>query len=62
MRHDVAPLSQQLREIPAIQVFEAAPWSDVWDDARMVDVVQYLLGNNSLQLPAEWRRLFPAVL
>lgn len=42
-----------------LNVFESVSFADVWEDARMIDVVQYLKGNRGLKLPAEWQSVIP---
>ena len=40
-------------------LFQTEEWADVWEDAGMPEVIQYLMGNKYLQLPSSWRMLFP---
>ena len=46
----------------ALSVFLEATFSDMWDDARMVEVVQYLKGNTHLRLPKVWQDAIPKCL
>ena len=32
---------------------------DLWHDAQMVEVLQYLYGNTNLELPEDWEDYFP---
>ena len=32
---------------------------DMWDDARMTEVIEYLGGCNALSLPEEWLEAIP---
>lgn len=41
--------------------FEQLPWS-TWDEANLVPVVKYLLGNKYLLAPPEWRASFPTAI
>ena len=43
-------------------LFQSQPWADLWHDAEMTAVVQYLMGNNQLSLPSALRSLFPSRL
>ena len=49
-----------VEELP--KMFANLPWEDLWEDAGMVSVLQYLRGNKSLCLPQEWREAFPSQL
>jgi len=35
---------------------------DLWHDAKMVEVLQYLYGNQNLSLPDDFKSLFPPEL
>ena len=48
--------------LAAATVFESIDFSDLWTEARMVEVCHYLRGNNGLQIPQEWRKLLPTHL
>jgi hypothetical protein len=45
-----------------IAIYRACAFSDLWQDAGMPEVVQYLRGNSHLKLPDEWRSVLPASL
>lgn len=34
-------------------------FSDLWHEARMTEVIQYLAGSHFLQIPDDWRGYFP---
>ena len=40
--------------------FASLKFTDLWEDASMVDLVVYLKGNRSLCIPAEWRHVIPS--
>ena len=44
------------------QIFASGTFSDIWEDAQMPEVLAYLRGNKSLQIPADWRELLPTAL
>lgn len=37
-----------------LELFEQLPLSDVWDDARLVEVYQYLRQSDKLMIPHMW--------
>lgn len=37
-------------------------YKDMWADAHMAEVIVYLRGATSLQMPGEWKELFPRSL
>jgi hypothetical protein len=46
----------------ALSLFRDASFSDLWEDARMVEVVQYLRANRRLRLPPAWKDAIPKSL
>lgn len=52
---------QQLPDVdaarPFADIFGQLEYKDLWSDARMVEVVAYLSGSKTLQIPAEWHNL-----
>ena len=61
-KHHPAKLSAYERQAAATGVFARHEWADLWNDAQMVDVVQYLIGNKHCHLPGHWREQFPSEL
>lgn len=47
------PLSESLAEW-----FHTIPWDDLWDDANMMPVLEYLRGNKGVCLQDAWRSAF----
>ena len=49
--------------LPSVrEMCESTTFADMWEEADMGEVVAYLRGGKGLQLSAEYRSLFPAVL
>jgi hypothetical protein len=46
----------------ALHVFREAKFADLWEDALMIDVIEYLRGNKNLRLPEEWISEIPRSL
>ena len=44
------------------EVFCSASFEDLWLDANMPEVAQYLKGSCDLEIPPEWRALLPVSL
>jgi hypothetical protein len=42
------------------KLFFDMEWGDLYEDARMRDVIIYLYGNKHLKIPTEWREFLPA--
>ena len=59
VRHDPAPVPADMRKRSALEIFSSTSWGDCWREAEMPEVLQCLFGNTSLDLPPEWRVLFP---
>ena len=57
-RHHPAKLAAESRHACPLEIFRDTAWGDVWNDARMPEVIAYLLGNKYLELPSAWRELF----
>ena len=49
-------------EDPLAAIADSRLYEDLWDDACMLDVVQYLKGSTDLQVPPEWQRLLPKTI
>ena len=47
---------------PVPDILDSMALSDVWEEAEMGQVVQYLSSGTSLSLPTEYRRLFPEAM
>ena len=45
-----------------IDIYSSCHFDDLWEDAAMPEVVQYLRGNKSLKLPPVWRAALPKAL
>ena len=61
-RNPLPDLMEEQMNSTAEQVFQNSEWGDLWRDAHMPEVVQYLLGNTNMDLPRNWRILFPESL
>ena len=61
-RHHPAKLGGERKRMNAMEVFKSTEWLDLWEDAQMVEVLQYLMGNKHLSWPPGWRELFPTEL
>ena len=46
----------------AKEVFASTEFMDLWQESRMVEVLQYLKGNTALRIPEDWRPLLPTSL
>ena len=55
-RHTVVPEARlrDQRKQPVLELFQNLPWGDLWEDADMPSVIQYLLGT-----AARMARLLP---
>ena len=43
-------------------MFKNLDFDDVWSEGKMSDVILYLRGNKSLQIPDSWRPLLPQTI
>ena len=58
-RGEGKPLDKEMpTHVPAHIAFAAAPWED-WSEANLKEVMTYLRGNKSLELPQFWRDVLP---
>ncbi len=48
--------------LDAKAIFESMKFDDLWEDAEMVEVLQYLKGNSGLEIPEEWKNVLPTKL
>ena len=48
--------------LDAKELFASDSFADIWEDARMPEVLAYLKGNKSLEIPPEWRGLLPTAI
>lgn len=54
------PSDDELSKFDEKAFFASLKFTDLWQDASMVDLVQYLKGNRSLRVPAEWKGFIPS--
>ena len=47
---------------PKLALADKKLYADLWADARMTEVVEYLRGAKNLALPEDWQHLFPTSL
>ncbi len=59
--HNLLITKAQGTEISPLDIFPQVG-DDLWKDAAMPEVLKYLFGGKSLELPEEWRRYVPTVL
>ena len=50
-------LPESLPEVP--EILEGMAFTELWAEAEMAEVVRYLRGGRGLQLPPQYRSLFP---
>ena len=55
-------LPQVLVTEPKFLLADESLFQDLWQDARMPEVIEYLRGAKSLELPPEWKDVFPKSL
>lgn len=46
------------QQFDPLQLYKSQRFEDAWLDAHTVDVVNYIRGNKSLRIPAEWKDEF----
>ena len=44
------------------QLFASMPMTDLWPDADIVPLIEYLRGNIALRIPPDWREVLPDAL
>ena len=47
---------------PKLLLADESLFQDLWQDAQMPEVIEYLRGAKSLDLPPEWKAVFPKSL
>lgn len=55
------PVQALDQKVPAYQALASAAWED-WGEANLKDVVVYLRGNKSLDMPTFWKDAIPRAL
>jgi len=50
-------------DVDTLAMYRAISFEDLWEDAEVPQCIEYLRGNKSLQIPAEWKpHLLPSTI